>query len=639
MATRPAAAKVTPSVLASTYSIGGVNVSRGATNRQAVFEAQGQYMSSSDLRRFFSRYVPLAQAGDDAVAKFVGVHKERPRGIEAELDVQYIMGDAPGVRTEFWEYASLDFCGDLYAWTEAILSEAHPPLVHSVSYGWQGPLGALRCANGQPEAIDDNLAKLAARGITVVVSSGDEGAGYIDTHQIYSCDASIPGEVGVGVSGGTVTHTSRQPSSQECCNAIYEGGISSTPSAWSFESPRPLGPFSNSTDYAFNASRGTDACHSIEDARHRLFHRPIFRKGDVYHLSGHVGATGGAVTVHCDNHTFADAMLTFGPPTRHITPSPFGPAALSIRRAVNGSFGASGGMDAARADGAAAAAPTTTRLFGHADFHNVSGGPHPGSFEMTSLSWYSDAAMSQLVGTWWPGDLSPTRAPFGTCTYYRGGTRTPAANATTTVSAFLPPREPARLWPSWPASSPWVTAVGATTFAGAKVGAPEVATTQFGSGGGFSREWDRTHATWQEAAVSSYLHAPGVAPPPSGMFPAHGRATPDVSALGEGYQVVDGRKIQSIGGTSASAPLVASMISLLNEARLQAGKPPMGFVNPFLYRCASKGCFTDVTVGTNAIDRTGAPLKAGWNATKGWDPVTGLGSPRFDKLLEAALAL
>jgi len=48
-----------------------------------------------------------------------------------------------------------------------------------------------------------------------------------------------------------------------------------------------------------------------------------------------------------------------------------------------------------------------------------------------------------------------------------------------------------------------------------------------------------------------------------------------VSALGEGYQVlVDGRP-NSVGGTSASSPMFAGLVSLLNEARLNAGKKQM----------------------------------------------------------------
>ena len=72
-----------------------------------------------------------------------------------------------------------------------------------------------------------------------------------------------------------------------------------------------------------------------------------------------------------------------------------------------------------------------------------------------------------------------------------------------------------------------------------------------------------------------------------------GRGTPDVSALGEGYQVIVGGRPTSVGGTSASSPAFASMISLLNEARITGGKKPMGLLNPFLYLNAD--AFTDVS--------------------------------------------
>ena len=80
------------------------------------------------------------------------------------------------------------------------------------------------------------------------------------------------------------------------------------------------------------------------------------------------------------------------------------------------------------------------------------------------------------------------------------------------------------------------------------------------------------------------------------------------------------------------------MVSLLNEARLNAGKPAMGFLNPFLYKNQADG-FTDVTVGSNKIGRGGGmALPYGFNCSKGWDPATGLGTPRFDRLLSAAMA-
>ena len=65
------------------------------------------------------------------------------------------------------------------------------------------------------------------------------------------------------------------------------------------------------------------------------------------------------------------------------------------------------------------------------------------------------------------------------------------------------------------------------------------ATDQFGSGGGFSSMWNQSHASWQTAAVARYVAMGPSLPrwPPAGSFPPLGRATPDVSALGEGFQV------------------------------------------------------------------------------------------------------
>jgi hypothetical protein len=53
-------------------------------------------------------------------------------------------------------------------------------------------------------------------------------------------------------------------------------------------------------------------------------------------------------------------------------------------------------------------------------------------------------------------------------------------------------------------------------------------------------------------------------------------------------------------GTSASSPVVAGMVSLVNAQRIEAGKPPLGFLNPAIYQAgASTDIFTDVTEGQN----------------------------------------
>ena len=54
------------------------------------------------------------------------------------------------------------------------------------------------------------------------------------------------------------------------------------------------------------------------------------------------------------------------------------------------------------------------------------------------------------------------------------------------------------------------------------------------------------------------------------------RGFPDISAVGHNFVVVTGGKVQQVGGTSASAPTVAGMVSLMNERLLADGKAPLG---------------------------------------------------------------
>ena len=127
------------------------------------------------------------------------------------------------------------------------------------------------------------------------------------------------------------------------------------------------------------------------------------------------------------------------------------------------------------------------------------------------------------------------------------------------------------LFPSWPASSPWVTAVGATAFTDEKLFAPERAPDfTFTSGGGFSVNFEREpNASWQSNAVGEYLMSGVRLPSPSSAWDRTGRATPDVSALGEGLLVFTNGVAKQKAGTSAATPVFAALMSLLNEARLQ----------------------------------------------------------------------
>ena len=123
------------------------------------------------------------------------------------------------------------------------------------------------------------------------------------------------------------------------------------------------------------------------------------------------------------------------------------------------------------------------------------------------------------------------------------------------------------------------------------------------------------------------------------------------------------------GGTSASAPIFSSIITLINEQRLTAGKSTVGFLNPTLYQ--NPDAFTDVSsfVFSNEVEvllntQTDHHWKQPWLQHSGlqcspWmgyvflersfqhfadakfhvDPVTGLGTPVFSKLLDVFMAL
>jgi tripeptidyl-peptidase-1 len=177
--------------------------------------------------------------------------------------------------------------------------------------------------------------------------------------------------------------------------------------------------------------------------------------------------------------------------------------------------------------------------------------------------------------------------------------------------------------PLFPASCPFVTAVGGTT------GIPEVAVSRFFSGGGFSNYF--AQPSYQTTVVNAYLNAlpKGTF---AGLFNSSGRAYPDVSAQSDNFKIfLSGRAIL-IGGTSASSPTFAGFVALLNDARLNAGLPPLGFLNPFLYSKGFSG-MNDITVGHNSGCGT-----QGFTTATGWDPVTGFGTPNFAKLKTLVLA-
>ncbi len=216
----------------------------------------------------------------------------------------------------------------------------------------------------------------------------------------------------------------------------------------------------------------------------------------------------------------------------------------------------------------------------------------------------------------------------------------------------------------WPASSPFVTAVGGTSLA---VGQTDNYL--------FETGWGTTTSSWKGTAwgptppgpwlygagggVSQIFAEPkyqmGVVQ--SSVFTAQGRtgrAVPDISAIADpntGYMIgetqtfPDGTVKYSeyrIGGTSLSSPIMAGIMALADQAH----GSPHGFANPLFYSLAGTSAFTDIVspASTIAVVRTnynnGVDASAGLSyrlrtmnqtlsleTTTGYDDVTGVGSP------------
>jgi kumamolisin len=161
----------------------------------------------------------------------------------------------------------------------------------------------------------------------------------------------------------------------------------------------------------------------------------------------------------------------------------------------------------------------------------------------------------------------------------------------------------------FPASSPNVLACGGTELIGSGTTIESETVWNDGSsggatGGGYSAVFPLP--TWQSSAGIS----------------GSGRGVPDVAANAapeSGYNILVDGQTETVGGTSAAAPLWAGLIALINQMK----GSPVGFVNPLLYPDQSD--FNDITQGNNGS----------YSAGPGWDACTGLGSPNGAEIANA----
>jgi kumamolisin len=191
----------------------------------------------------------------------------------------------------------------------------------------------------------------------------------------------------------------------------------------------------------------------------------------------------------------------------------------------------------------------------------------------------------------------------------------------------------------FPASSPYVLSVGGTTIPKKGAHQPDVCWFEGdglrddsggSTGGGKSAVMPKPD--WQKAIAIKSVNP--------GNF--DGRCFPDLAANADWTAspyllVVDG-KAEPNGGTSAAAPLMASLLALINAERRKTGKATVGYLTPVLYwpqgggTVGSAGC-TDVTQGNNTTAKVG-----GYRANPGYDAVSGWGTPDGTRLMNALVA-
>jgi subtilase family serine protease len=203
---------------------------------------------------------------------------------------------------------------------------------------------------------------------------------------------------------------------------------------------------------------------------------------------------------------------------------------------------------------------------------------------------------------------------------------------------------------SFPASSPFVTAVGGTNIA-LNAANQMTASVVWNDGpgqaaaGGGGNSILFGEPSYQDAFQAS----------------TH-RETPDVSLLADlapGYEIYCTAKSQPcsathgwlfIGGTSAGTPLLAGGVALADQALRKAGRSALGFANPLLYSIASSNAalaapataasvFSDVTEGSNDLFATEHKPLGCCSAAVGYDDATGLGQLNLANLTATAKTL
>ncbi|KAK4629397.1 Aorsin [Fulvia fulva] len=116
-----------------------------------------------------------------------------------------------------------------------------------------------------------------------------------------------------------------------------------------------------------------------------------------------------------------------------------------------------------------------------------------------------------------------------------------------------------------------------------------------------------------------------------GVYNKAGRGMPDVSANGLTLASFINGTQDCSDGPQIGTSIWAAVVTLINQQRTKAGKGPVGFINPALY--ANPWMMNETVGGSNA--NCGS---AWFEAVPVEDPVSGLGTPKYPKLVKYFLS-
>jgi subtilase family serine protease len=201
-----------------------------------------------------------------------------------------------------------------------------------------------------------------------------------------------------------------------------------------------------------------------------------------------------------------------------------------------------------------------------------------------------------------------------------------------------------------PANSPWITAVGGTYMQGLTNPTVTPWNDSFDGGGatgGGLSIWQSFGKSWNYQA--GFVGA-GYSDVCGATKGATCRQVPDLSAVGDWrsgfpqmyYADSTGYDVLVDGGTSLATPVMAGIAALADSSERCQADGPAGFINPTIYDLAKNSKtyaadFQDETTGNDAYSPSGYTGDL-YQATKGYDMASGLGSPKAENLIPALCA-